>query len=570
MLKWLKARAILITVLVIASLVIMNIAVNLYLDLKTQKIIEEYDKKNRENSFLLESLIEHQNWSINLVQSILENRDFNGNLNHNETVFAEWYYSFKGTDDYWNIPDDQRKVFDGIVEVNLDLYNSARMMNGAKTREARFEIYNSVTAEKLAGLSSRLNMLVQFNRENLQVCREDIVEFAAARRVTGLLSGIIITMLLAFFSLKILRAMIINYKNFMHGFRLLSEGHVDVKLNGASKDEYGILIKKFNSFTRFLGQVISDVKRSSEILKNATIEILSLGNSFSDNSQAQAMATENISENIKGISAHLESIGTAAAGLTKGMSRLTEVAAELNEVMGKSSTYVESSLKKTEDISHLAEGGGLLLMEMKGSMDKIYDSSTEMGQIILIIEEISEQINLLSLNASIEAARAGEAGKGFAVVAGEVSKLAEKTASSIKGINSLLNLNRSEILKGSEITSRAVESFREIISGIDNISSHMKGISLYYREQEGVSIKVNTETESVKIIEGVITSLLDELRKRISQIEDDIESINENVRYNAASAEELASQMEGVRVMAYRLSEEVNFFVHKESTNQSE
>ncbi len=118
MLKWIKARAILITVLVIASLVIMNIAANLYMDYITQNIIEEYDKKNRENSFLLESLIEHQNWSLELIQSILENKDFKGNLNHNETVFAKWYYSFKGTDEYWDIPDDQREVFDSIVEVN--------------------------------------------------------------------------------------------------------------------------------------------------------------------------------------------------------------------------------------------------------------------------------------------------------------------------------------------------------------------------------------------------------------------------------------------------------------------
>jgi methyl-accepting chemotaxis protein len=202
-------------------------------------------------------------------------------------------------------------------------------------------------------------------------------------------------------------------------------------------------------------------------------------------------------------------------------------------------------------------------MEMKSSMDKIYASSAEMGQIILIIEEISEQINLLSLNASIEAARAGEAGKGFAVVAGEVSKLADKTASSIKGVNTLLNLNSSEIERGSEITTRAVDSFKEIINGIDNINRQMKGISEFYHEQEGVSVKVNNETEGVKKIEREITILLHELNRSIADIENDIESINENVLYNAASAEELASQMEGVKEMAVKLADEVNFFVHK-------
>jgi methyl-accepting chemotaxis protein len=357
--------------------------------------------------------------------------------------------------------------------------------------------------------------------------------------------------------------MISNYKNFMEGFKRLSEGHVDVKLKRSSSDEYGILINKFNNFTSLIGRITSDVKKSSEILKGATIEILSLGNSFSSNSQAQSLATENISASIKAIVIHLESIESAAGGLTQGMIRLTEVAAELAKIMGESSAYVESSLKESGEIADLAEGGGSLLMEMKSSMDKIYASSAEMGQIILIIEEISEQINLLSLNASIEAARAGEAGKGFAVVAGEVSKLADKTASSIKGVNTLLNLNSSEIERGSEITTRAVDSFKEIINGIDNINRQMKGISEFYHEQEGVSVKVNNETEGVKKIEREITILLHELNRSIADIENDIESINENVLYNAASAEELASQMEGVKEMAVKLTDEVNFFVHK-------
>jgi methyl-accepting chemotaxis protein len=526
-------------------------------------MIEEYDKKNQENTFLLESVIEHQNWSLELIQSILENKDFKGNLNHNETDFAEWYYSFKGTDEYWDIPDNQREVFDSIVEVNLDLYNSARMMKGAEKRKELLEIYNSVTSEKLAELNGKLNRLVQFNSEKLNLYREKIISFALVRRITGLMSGIVITMLFAFFLFKILKSMITNYKNFMYGFKRLSEGHVDVKLESGSSDEYGILIKKFNSFTELLGQIIYDVKKSSEILKGATIEILSLGNSFSSNSQSQSLATENISSSIKGIVIHLESIGSAAMGLTKGMTRLTEVASELAKIMGESSAYVESSLRESGKIALLVESGGSLLMEMKSSMEKIFGSSAEMGQIIQIIEEISEQINLLSLNASIEAARAGDAGRGFAVVAGEVSKLAEKTASSIKGINSLLNLNRSEITRGSEITSRAVESFREIISGIDNINRHMKGISEFYREQEEASARVNMETEGVKKIEEEIISLLHELKGSIADIENDIELINENVRYNAASAEELASQMEGVKEMAVKLSVEVNFFVHK-------
>jgi methyl-accepting chemotaxis protein len=91
----------------------------------------------------------------------------------------------------------------------------------------------------------------------------------------------------------------------------------------------------------------------------------------------------------------------------------------------------------------------------------------------------------------------------------------------------------------------------------------MKGISEFYHKQEGASVRVNNETENVKKIEGEVSSLLYELKRSIADIENDIELINENVRYNAASAEELASQMAGVKEMAVKLSDEVNFFILK-------
>lgn len=561
MLDWIRARAILITVLLIAFIVILNIAVNLYMDFRTENIINEYDRKNIENNFLLESVIEHQNWSLVLIQSILTNREFKGNLNHNETVFAQWYYSFKGTDKYWDIDEEQRAVFDSIVEVNLDLYNSARMMQGLDRRGEILEIYNSITRPKLNELNEKLNMLVNFNQDSLRIYRESIISFAMARRIAGLISGVVIAAVFILFFMKTLRSMIANYQNFLRGFKKLSKGKLDVRLDVISRDEYGILTLSFNSFAERLSRIISDVKKSSGILKAATIEILSLGTAFSDHSQAQSIAAENISSSIRGISALLRGIGGTAGDLTEDMKRLAGYADEFSVLMKESSLFISSSLKDTDEINSSAKVGGSLLEEMKSSMEKIESSSMEMVQIILIIEEISEQINLLSLNASIEAARAGEAGRGFAVVASEVSKLADKTAASIKGINSLLHINRDEIHRGTVSVGRAVDRFREIIEGVKKIDQSMNSISKFYKGQEKTYAMINAETVNVKGRQEEIVRLLFELENNVSGIERDIESINENVRYNAASAEELASQMEGVNEMAINLTKDVEFFV---------
>ena len=81
---------------------------------------------------------------------------------------------------------------------------------------------------------------------------------------------------------------------------------------------------------------------------------------------------------------------------------------------------------------------------MNVSITNITESSQQVTDIISIIDDISDKINLLSLNAAIEAARAGEAGRGFAVVADEISKLADQTAASINDIDSLIRKNNNE------------------------------------------------------------------------------------------------------------------------------
>jgi methyl-accepting chemotaxis protein len=121
-----------------------------------------------------------------------------------------------------------------------------------------------------------------------------------------------------------------------------------------------------------------------------------------------------------------------------------------------------------------------------------------MSGILKIINEISEQINLLSLNAAIEAARAGDAGRGFAVVADEISQLADRTAQSLKEIASLISINNREIGEGQQGVDDAMNVIGRLVEGIGQINETTRAITGFMQDLAGVSQTVSGQSVEVR------------------------------------------------------------------------
>jgi methyl-accepting chemotaxis protein len=236
-----------------------------------------------------------------------------------------------------------------------------------------------------------------------------------------------------------------------------------------------------------------------------------------------------ISAGLQGETTEVTLAGSTAADRTQEMSAQTHQAASAMQEMSISVAEVSSNAQTAADSARqattIAREGGAIVEEMLAGMSTISESVTQTAdtvqrlgheseqiiRIVNVIEEIAQKTNLLALNAAIEAARAGEQGRGFAVVAGEVRRLAESTRNATSEIAQMIESitghtreaveamtsGTERVSHGMEITARAGESLKRIITAADQVESMIAQIATASTEQ---SITAQEFSQNLEVI----------------------------------------------------------------------
>ena len=230
-----------------------------------------------------------------------------------------------------------------------------------------------------------------------------------------------------------------------------------------------------------------------------------------------------------------ESAQALAEGATDQAATVQEMQAtmnDLNEGIQTTADELEKSYAEAKKYADTAENSRADMEALMDAMGKISKTSEKIGDIIAEIEDIASQTNLLSLNASIEAARAGDAGKGFAVVADQIRNLAEQSAKSAVDSKALIEASMHEVNEGSKIATKASDSLKEVVVGVQTVAESAKHMSQ-------VSINQASAMQQADVAVG-----------RISEV----------VQNNSAAAEETSATSEELSAQAITLGDMVEQF----------
>lgn len=384
------------------------------------------------------------------------------------------------------------------------------------------------------------------NNENILVLTADESEaLAGITTVTGVAVGIS--------AIVVLLAIIIC---FILGRRLMSplvkvstiieeiangDINADFGMVKETNDEIGLIIEKMKELTQSLGNIVGKIRNSSDTMSANSYELNDTSSQTLAANNEISKAVEDVAEGSTGMAASISKINENLLEMSNETKDINESVNEIRNqtvAVQDSSKIMNDKIKSMQDSSHKMDDG---ISAISKRIETVNTTVDKVSNIVSVIEEISSETNLLSLNASIEAARAGDAGKGFAVVAQEIRVLSDNTNTELENIK--------------QIISSLVEECRYCVQAsgtiVEDNAKQKEEIKAVLDEFGALDEQIQKTAEKADEIEELVTAMI-ELNDDITKSSNSLTDVS---AANAAATEEMNANIEELNAMMNGVSE---------------
>jgi len=348
--------------------------------------------------------------------------------------------------------------------------------------------------------------------------------------------------------------------------RMMAIGNQDLSLEPLevkSEDEVGQMAVAMNDLQEKLKSVVMNMKAVSDTVMMNSQELSHSASEVTAGAEQVSQTMQELSNGAELQSNRASDLATKTAEFITGVhetydhgQRIGDTTKTVLHMTDTGTSLMDSSHQQMQDIRRVVE-------TVADKVQTLYQKSHDISKLVVVIKEVADQTNLLSLNAAIEAARAGEAGRGFAVVADEVKKLAEKTSISVKEITNLVQDIENHF---DDVLTSLADEYKVVEMGTEQIEKTHKTF-------EDIKKSVDVMVDSVKAATENLNHLVSgssEMNKFIQDIAAFSQELSAGIEETSATTQETESLMEEVSSNSEQLADlaqELNQLVNQFKIN---
>ena len=414
----------------------------------------------------------------------------------------------------------------------------AQLANGQKPE-------TDVTSYEFKGVVKYAAYKIIDNNNILVVSADEADALAGIKRVTNIsiFLEIVIAILaavIAFIFGKRLAKPLVDLSKIIEQ---IAQGNINVDFSGIknSNDEIGLMTDGMKHMTGALSDIVNKIRSASAVLSKNSIEL-------NVTSEQTLAANGEISRAVEDVAEGSTSMATSISEINDNIGNMNSetdiIDSAVMNIKDQTQTVQNSSKSMSEKLhimhdSTIKMDGGIATISER--IKKVSDVVDRVGDIIAVIEEISGQTNLLSLNASIEAARAGEAGKGFAVVADEIRVLSDNTNKELNNIKDII----------SKLVEECAECVKASNTVVENNVTQKKEIESVLKEFDTLDVQIVMTAEKADEVQKLVTDMV-ELNGSITSSSGGLTDVSAS---NAAATEQMTANIEELNAMMHGVAE---------------